>query len=155
MVALADFDKSRVRYHLAYSEAVPDGDRALLEDRMDNVADSYTIGQIQARLLRCDAASGETALGGQQIAPTSTRTLLGDVNRTDQLFSVEDIKTRRAAYLYETEQLSLEIGAPNYRNPESWQNLHLRMAGRIPRIPAPVDTIINLSIYSDIYLYYA
>lgn len=155
MTVLETQDKYRVRYHLAYTEAVPDGDRALLEDRMDNLDSPFYVNRIKARLDRCDRSLEESETDAQSSGVTNKRILLGDVNRTDLEYRAESWDKRKKAYVYETDQLALELGVPNYRNPEFWGNNTLHMGGRIPRIPAPTAVSLDLTIGSDIYLYYA
>jgi hypothetical protein len=155
MTVLEPIDKSRVRYHLAYTDAVPDGDRAILEDRMDNIADTYTVSRLRNRLDRCDRTLSESETDNQSSGIRSKYQIQGDVNRTNVEFAAEPLKARQKAYLYETDQLALELGVPNYRNPDWWGNRYMISSqGRIARIPAPVDTVLNLSIGSDLYLYY-
>lgn len=162
MVVLAAQLKSRIRILLRYSDAVPDEDRALLEDRMDNVADSYTATEIENRVIRCESADlntieGDLTTGGTGATPTirSKRILLGDVNRTDANYTTASLRERQDVFIYETTQLALILGVPNYANPAWWGNRSMHMGGRIPRVPAPVDTIVNLALGTDLYLYYA
>jgi hypothetical protein len=138
MTALTVTDKQRVRFHLAYSAAVPDGDRALLEDRMENLDSPVWASQIRARLDRCDRTLAESETDAQSTGLRDRRVILGDVNRTDVSYSALTLKERAKAYLGETNQLALEIGAPNYRDPAWWGNLHMRSTiGSIPTVPAP------------------
>lgn len=136
MTALTPTDKMRARFHLAYSDAVPDGDRALLEDRMDHLDSPVWAGQIRARLDRCDRTLRETESDAQDTGLASRRVILGDVNRTDVEYRSLSQRDRDKAYLAETSGLALELGVPNYRDPKWWGNMHMRVSGAA-RIPAP------------------
>jgi len=155
MSSLADLDKSRVRYHLAYNESVPTGDRALLEKRMTRVADSYTVGKLVDQLARCDRAKAETETDEQSSGITSKRILLGDVNRTDVNFQVEPIEKRLKAYLRDCNDLAKELGVRNWRDPELDGYRSYSDTITDPQIPAPVEITINLTLGTDVYLYFA
>lgn len=163
MTVLTDELKKAVRYHLAYTDAAPDEYRALLEDRMDHLQDSTWITRIQRLIWICDDALRNTINSdpgyGIQLGALpylkSKRILLGDVNRTDAEYTTDSIKQRKKWYLDSTDELAISLGVPNFRNPKFWGNLEFHMSGRIPRIPAPVEVTINLTLGTDLYLYYA
>jgi hypothetical protein len=155
MSSLSDLDKSRVRYHLAYNESVPTGDRALLEVRMTRIADSYTVGKIVDRLARCDRTEAESETDEQSSGITSKRILLGDVNRTDVLYAQEPLEKRLRAYKRECDALALALGVRNWRDPEMDGYRVYSDTIIAPTIPAPVEITYNLTYGTDLYLYFA
>lgn len=155
MSSLADADKSRARYHLAYNESVPTGDRALMEVRMSRIADSFTVGKIKDRLDRCDRTEFESESDEQSSGIASKRILLGDVNRTDLLYTAATLQQQAKAYMKECDALALALGVRNWRDPEL--EPYRRMSETIidPVIPAPVEITYNLTYGTDLYLYFA
>lgn len=156
MTILDPQDQKRVRFHLSYtSAAVPDGDQYLLETRMQNIPDLFTVGKIREHLDRCDRAFDKSEMDQQVAALLATDTYAGDINRTNVKQATESLKTRRQNYLFETNMLALRIGAPNYTDPDWWGNLYMRhQGGTLPRIPAPADTTYQLALGTDVYLYF-
>lgn len=155
MSSLSALDKSRTRYHLAYNESVPTGDRALLELRMTKIADSYTVGKLVDQLARCDRTKAETETDEQSSGIASKRLLLGDVNRTDVLYETVPLEKRIKAYLRECNALATELGVRNWRDPEMDDYRKYSDTITDPVIPAPVEITINLTLGSDVYLYFA
>lgn len=137
MTALTETDKMRVRFHLCYNQAVPDGDRQLLEARMNDLDSPVWASGIRARLDRCDRTLAKTEIDAQTSGVANRRTIVGDVNRTDAYFVASQMKDRQKAYLTETDNLALELGCPNYRNPGWWGNMNMRVVVGTERIPAP------------------
>jgi predicted AlkP superfamily phosphohydrolase/phosphomutase len=137
MTALTETDKMRVRFHLCYNQAVPDGDRQLLESRMESLDSPVWASGVRDRLNRCDRTLLKTELDAQSSSVQSRRTIVGDVNRTDVNNTTAARKERQKAYLDETDNLALELGCPNYRNPSWWGNMNMRIVVGTERIPAP------------------
>lgn len=139
MVALSETDKSRVRYHLSYSDAADDGDRALLEDRMINIRDALTQTRITAILNQLDVQEiflqGDLAGGNGDYVNVllSRRLITGDVNRTDIEYRPEDPKTREKKYVTMTNFLAVKLGVVNYHNLDWAMNSMFRLGVRIPR----------------------
>jgi len=155
MSSLSDLDKSRVRYHLGYNESVPTGDRALLEHRMTRIADSFTVGKIVDKLLRCDRSLAETETDEQSSGISSKRILLGDVNRTDVLYTQEPLEKRIRAYKRDCDALARDLGVVNWNDPEMDGYRIYSDTITDPQIPAPVEITINLTLGTDLYLYFA
>jgi len=155
MSSLSATDKSRARYHLAYNESVPTGDRSLMEVRMTRIADTYTVSKIVDRLNRCDRTETEAETDAQSTGISSTRILLGDVNRTDVNYQTESIEKRQKAYMRETNALALALGVRNWRDPELEPYRRLSDTIIDPVIPAPVEITYALTYGSDLYLYFA
>lgn len=155
MSSLSDLDKSRARYHLAYNESVPTGDRALMELRMTRILDSYTVGKIVDRLDRCDRTEVESETDEQGSGIASKRILLGDVNRTDVLYAAPTLQQQAKAYMKECTALAIMLGVRNWRDPELLPLRRLSETIVDPVIPAPVEYTVNLTYGIDLYLYYA
>lgn len=155
MSSLAAVDKSRVRYHLAYNESVPTGDRALLELRMTRIADTYTVSKIVERLNRCDRTETESETDAQTSGIASKRLLLGDVNRTDVLYETVSLEKRYKAYLKECDAVAVALGVKNWRDPELEPCRIYSDTITDPQIPAPVEVTYNLTYGTDLYLYFA
>lgn len=155
MSSLADVDKARVRYHLAYNESVPTGDRALLEKRMTTIHDTYTVAKIVDRLDRCDRTEAETETDQQESGITSKRLLLGDVNRTDVLYEAVSLEKRYKAYMLECNAVAKSLGVRNWRDPELDEYRVYSDTITDPQIPAPVEVTYQLYYGSDLYLYFA
>jgi hypothetical protein len=80
-VRLADFDKSRVRYHLGYYVvSVPAGDYSRLEESLNTVPDSYFYDKIIIQVGRCDTAEKKTEVATSP--STRIENIAGDVDRT-------------------------------------------------------------------------
>jgi hypothetical protein len=155
MSSLSDLDKSRVRHHLGYNESVPTGDRALLELRMTRIADSFTVGKIVDKLARCDRSLAETETDEQSSGIASKRILLGDVNRTDVLYTQERLEKRLRAYKRDCDALARDVGVRNWNDPELDDYRIYSDTITDPQIPAPVEITINLTLGTDLYLYFA
>jgi hypothetical protein len=155
MSSLSDEDKSTVRFHLGYNESVEYRDRALLEDRMNNIADTRTVTRIRDQIARCDRTLAKTEIDAQETAPVTNRILLGDVQRTDLMAEAEDLKTRQKNYIYECDQLARFVGAPNWNKPEMDRFRVYSKTITYPLVPAPTELTYNITTGSDLYLYFA
>jgi len=124
MPALPFPTQQKVKFHLAYSDAVPLGDAVLLENRMNTIASTELVTLITEQVARCDRVFGESELNKQTAGITYNRIITGDVNRTDREDRSEPTRLREKAYLRECDRLALSLGVLNYRNPENHQYLH-------------------------------
>jgi len=138
MVALTDTQKSMVRFHLAYSDAVPAGDRARLEEAMSLVPDEWTRSRIGDVLARCETAYSLTQLTAGDLTLDEQVAVTGDVVSTTDTKSRASWSKRQRFYAIETDNLALILGVRNYRNPEQALNGYLRDGGTyIKSIPGP------------------
>jgi hypothetical protein len=124
MPALTFADQQTVKYHLGYSEAISSGDHLLIEQRMNNIRSTELVSLIKKRVERCTEVGEQTQLNKQTAGISYNRILTGDVNRTDREDRSETRKSRMQAYMWECDQLALELGVLNYRSPTNQHLLH-------------------------------
>ncbi len=125
MALLSATNKERIKFHLSYtSDAVPSGDFAILNSRLDADYAAEQIDAIATMLARISRVWTNSEVNQQEAGVFYNRILTGDVNRTDREDRAEPYKLRRRAYLDETDRLALYFGVRNYTNPANHQHLH-------------------------------
>jgi hypothetical protein len=156
---LAEYDKSRTRFHLGYNSGaqIPAGDRAKLEESMALIPDEYWYDQIIYHLKRCDVAWKASAaipddwLEGtnSRLNPSRQEFITGDVQRSistsDPLKGDEYF---REIYLREVDRLGESLYVPNYRRPEVRRYAFERSGSEfIMAIPGPADTAVGSRVW--------
>lgn len=152
MVALSTDDKSRCRWHLGYVlDGVPEGDSAVLEDRMANMRDNYERRKIKLLLDACDNAETRMRLDSQTVAPNRSELITGDINRSILTQTAETRRQRRQAYVQCCEDLAIHLAVANYNNAGVLPGrLHKVDSRRVGRALGPADTCISDKIYLSI-----
>jgi len=149
-VELAQFDKSRTRYHLGYfTISVPAGDYARLEEAMNTIPDTFFYDKVILHLDRCDSAEKKTFLyDPDDITSTRIETIRGDVDRTIRSSSLlQALKESAEVYLYETNRLAMILYVANYRDPEQARYRYERSGAEfIQAIPGPADTAVGTRV---------
>jgi hypothetical protein len=148
MASLSNDNKSRCRWHLGYIgyAGIPEGDAIQLEEAMNTIADSYTVGRIEGLLDRCDRAFDLTEIGASTY--TSKELITGDINRSVIKTSNSDIKQWRDNYLDESDQLALALWVPNYRRIDTEDRREGRESGEwIKRLPGIADSCVGTRIW--------
>lgn len=149
MVALSSRDKSRTRFHLGYGSGTPAGDRARLEQAMNEIEDNYWAMRVRNHLNRCDNAFRECESDQQNSGIDYKELITGDINRTVVRFKAERLRMRQENYIYECDLLADTLFVPNYRNPNHYYQRFFQEGGAYIRaVPGPADTAVG----SDIYL---
>lgn len=144
MVALAELDKSRTRFHLGYGAGTPAGDRARLEEAMNELGDNYEVNRVREILDRCDRAYELTEQN--QSGRFETKELyVGDINRSIVRESNRDSKKWWENYLKETDLLAFHpLWVPNYRREENLRYRFARIGAEyIMGVPGPADTCVS------------
>jgi hypothetical protein len=118
MPNLSTLQIAKLRKHLGYnSRAVPIGYQTLFKKAIELPREQDQIDALQELIERCDRVFEQTEITKQGDGVASRRLLTGDVNRTDIEYRPENWRTRKRAYVYETDQLGAELGVTNFRSP--------------------------------------
>jgi hypothetical protein len=147
-VQLAEYDKSRVRYHLGYfTVSVPAGDYARLEESLNTIPDSYFHDKLIIQLGRCDTAEKKTEVASNP--STRLESIIGDVDRTIRSSNAaEALKVWNQIYLYETNRLAGILFVPNYKDEYQARYRYERSGAEfIQALPGPADTAVGSRIY--------
>ncbi len=148
MPALPEIDKSRVRYHLAYTpNSIPAGDVQRLEEQMNSLGDDYQVQRVKAHLDRCDRAFDSSEQGGDGY--DRKQLVVGDINRSTITATNEDYINLWRAYLAETDRLAYRLNVPNYADPAQGYGRWVRygdMSVLVANIGVP-DTCTGDRIY--------
>jgi hypothetical protein len=123
-MSLLPADQERVKFHLGYSEAVPDGDFALLQRRMTQPFTNEYRALLVEQIARCTRVFAQTELNRQETGVFYNRIIGGDINRNDREDRPEPRVQRLKAYITECDQLALSLGVLNFRNPANAHLLH-------------------------------
>jgi hypothetical protein len=117
MPALAEIDKSRVRYHLRYCapNSIPAGDAARLELQMRSLSDDYTVQRVLTHLARCDESFENSQTGSGTFS--QRQLVVGDINRSTVTSTSKDFIAAWRVYLAETDHLAYLLNVPNYADP--------------------------------------
>ena len=131
MVALSEEYKKRCRWHLFGTGAgIPAGDRARLEEAMDNIPDDTTAIYIQDLINRCDVAWNDIN-ASQGIVTVSAESYAGDLNRTvarGQRNS-QILQDCYEKYYFWVDQLARRLWVPDYTTPNSDYYRYARWGG--------------------------
>lgn len=155
MPALTEADKQRARWHLYGSGGgVPAGDKAAIEEAIDNLPDNYTVQQVRRQLDRCDAAWEKTDVNGTSDPPVFQREITsGDINRS----VVRSAQDKRLVdyywqiYYKEVEDLARILWVPEYRTPENDHWRFARSGGEyVMSLPGAADSCVSDRIYLSI-----
>lgn len=148
MATLSTADKERIYWHCALNDAVYDGDRIIVAQRVAAPWSEFAVSKIRAILDACDLA--EKAL--LELTTVSKQQLVsGDVNR-----SIVDFEANRriaqGRYIAQCDLLAQGLGIPNYRRLDGPVTMRGRDSTYVTRIATPDGTSVGARLYlSDHY----
>lgn len=146
---LAEYDKSRARFHLGLNTGanIPAGDLARFEEAVARIPDSYWYERITEHLDRCDKAYRVSQVFRDESQPQPSRIerITGDTERS--IFQSDPIKASRdywEIYLREVDRLAETLYVPNYRREEVRRYAFERSGAEfIMAVPGPADTSVG------------
>jgi hypothetical protein len=131
MVALSSEYQKRARWHLFGTGAgIPAGDRARLEEAMNQIPDDTTLGYVVSLVNRCDSAWNDIG-NAQGVITVSAETYAGDLNRT---VARGQRNSQLVEYYYDiyyrhVDQLARRLWVPDYTTPNSDYYRYARFGG--------------------------
>jgi hypothetical protein len=133
---------------------VPAGDKAAIEEAMENLPDNYTVQQVRRQLDRCDEAWTLTEVTSSNDPPIFQREITsGDINRS-VVRSAQDRRLRDYywdIYYKEVEQLARILWVPEYRTPNNDHWRFARSGGEfVMSLPGVADSCVSDRIYLSI-----
>jgi len=138
MVSLTDTQRSQAKFHLAYHDGVPAGDRARLEKAATTLPDEWMRDRVGEVLSRCETAFSLTKLTAGDLGVDQEVSITGDVTSTTETKNRPSYEKRLRYYLLETNTLATTLGVRNYRDPQQAINGYLQDGGVfINSIPGP------------------
>lgn len=130
MAKLTQQQQDGVRFHLALTDAVPDGDAIIFNDRIAQPISEYVLRQVRKTLEACDE-SYEAML--ELTTATKQQLVTGDVIRNITDFqSSRDVARKR--YVMQCDLLAECLGVPNWRNESSSFYWRIAESGVIARM---------------------
>jgi hypothetical protein len=155
MVVLAVQDQRRVRHHLGFSSGagIGAGDRAQLQEAMENMDSNYHVNVVKRILDSCDERFEITLLSPSEIVSNFSRRELiaGDLNRTviRTTDPQEAVRWAHDTYLAATDELARQLWSPNYRQDLMMRFRYERSGGDYIRsIPGVADTAVGANLYN-------
>jgi hypothetical protein len=143
MSSLTADNQERIRFHLSITEAIYDGDRAIVDYRLSLNYSELVVSYVRSALESCDRAWEAilelTSVYKQQL-------VTGDVNRSITDFEASR-KVARKRYEAITNELAAKLGLPNYTDPGSPFLWRLGDSAYINRISNPDGTSVGARIY--------
>jgi len=127
---LTEAQKEEVRFHLALTDSVPDGDAIIFNDRISQPISEATMRRVRQTLEACDR-SYEAML--ELTTARKQQLVTGDVIRNITDFEADRSGARRR-YLLQCDLLAECLGVPNWRNPDSPFYWRIAESGVIARI---------------------
>lgn len=146
MVALSDWDKSRVYFHLGMGArtGIDVADLADVEEACKIIPDEYTHLRVLEQLDICDEAFELSRMtrGGNRF--TTREQFAGDLSRSIVRESAKDFRVWHENYLNECRNLAQLLWCPLYRDEQMLRYRYERAAGAfISCIPGPADTSVS------------
>jgi hypothetical protein len=127
---LSEAQKEEIRFHLAVTDAVADGDQIIFNDRIGQPLSEARLRRIRETLEACDRSYGSLL----ELTTTRKQQLVtGDVIRNITDFEAERT-TARKRYVAQCDLLAEALGVPNWRNPDSPFFWRIGESGVISRI---------------------
>jgi hypothetical protein len=121
---LSEAQKEEIRFHLAVTDAVADGDQIIFNDRIGQPLSEARLRRIRETLEACDRSYGSLL----ELTTTRKQQLVtGDVIR-----NITDFEAKR--YVVQCDLLAEALGVPNWRNPDSPFFWRIGESGVISRI---------------------
>lgn len=130
MATLTEAQKEEVRFHLAVTDATPDGDVIIFNDRIAQPISEARARRIRQTLDSCDRSYRAIL---ELTSATSQQLVTGDVTRNITEFDANR-KITRQRYLTQCDLLAEALGVPNWRNPDSPFYWRIAESGVINRI---------------------
>lgn len=145
MVALSDWDTSRVYFHVGMGNrtGIDIADLKAVKDACELIPDEYTKMRILEQLDICDEAFelSKMTRGGNRF--TTREQYAGDLTRAITRENAKDFRVWQENYLAECRNLAQLLWCPNYRDEQMLRYRYERATGAfINAVPGPADTSV-------------
>ena len=143
MANLTEAQKEEIRFHLALTDAVPDGDQIIFNDRLAQPISEARLRRVRDALEACDRSYSALL---ELTTTTKQQLVTGDVVRQITDFEASR-KVARARYVAQGNLLGESLGVPNYRDPSSPFLWRMGEGSVITRMSKPDGTSVAGRLY--------
>jgi len=149
MVALSTLYKSMCRYALGYGAGTPAGDRARLEQAMNEIEDDYMLERVKYHIERVldaidDSAPDTDKIGADPTDLSYRELITGDINRSVIRYENERSGKKYDKIGLEAQLLADLLFVPNYRDPTTYyQRFYADGGTYIRAVPGPAATSVG------------
>jgi hypothetical protein len=143
MANLSEGDTERIYFHLGVTDSIPDGDRIVFDDRLNNVS-AKRVSYVKELLDALDKSHGELLA----LTTTSSQQLIaGDVNRSVTEFEASK-RIANGRYAYQRRLLCEALGVIDFRAGGAAANWRVSNSVMVPRISSRDGTSVAARMFT-------